>query len=123
MTNLELLVPTSSKLGGTHLGPTRGLGLPLFITIAMVLHDAKSSALLVTSVTKFWHALIYSCKCEYLLWTLCILEKKVDEKWAHINHSQSHPMTNDKQVAFCNQCMYYGIYVSILFIGLIIYYD
>jgi len=89
MTNFELLVPTSS----THLG---GFGLPLLITIAIVLHVTKSQALIVMSVTEFWHALIYSCKCDYLLWALCILEKKVDEKWAHINHSQSHQwqMTN-----------------------------
>jgi hypothetical protein len=43
---------------------------------------------------------IWSCKSDYLLQLLCTLDEKVNERWVHVNHDWSHPMTNDKQLIF-----------------------
>jgi hypothetical protein len=57
------------------------------------------------------------------MWLLCILDEKVDEKWAHVNHNWSHPMKNDKQVDFVIKIYIIEYMCQILIVGVIICCD
>jgi len=81
-------------------------------TIVVVLYVLELQTLLVINVTKFWHLLLCSCNCDYLLQLLCISNEKVDEKWIHVNSTIDHIQWQTSCFNTCNMCYWICISIS-----------